>query len=102
MDLVARDIINEAWLYCFDEFQVTDIATAAIMRQLFINLFQMGLVIVATSNRLPKDLYSSGIQRSHYQSFVDLLNDRVDIIHLRNKEDYREMMLKGILWLYLT
>ena len=100
LELVSSDLINEAWLYCFDEFQVTDIATAAIMNHLFTFLFKKGAVVVATSNRLPDDLYSSGFQRSTYQPFIDLLKDRMEVVYLKSDKDYREMMLKGIFMIF--
>ena len=65
------------------------------MRELFTHLFGMGAVMVTTSNRLPDDLYSSAFQTSLYQPFIDLLKDRVDVMQLKSKNDYREMMLQG-------
>lgn len=93
LTMVAKDLMAKSWLYCFDEFQVTDVATAAIMQQLFTKMFDRGAVMVATSNRLPQDLYSAGFQRALYQPFIDLLQDRSHIVHLRNDKDYRTMML---------
>ncbi|KAJ3077713.1 hypothetical protein HK102_005014, partial [Quaeritorhiza haematococci] len=94
LSLVARDFVSEAWLLCFDEFQVTDIATAAIMKQLFEYMFRLGAVVVATSNRLPDDLYKGGFQRELYSTFIDLLNDRCEVQHLRSSTDYRVEILR--------
>ena len=58
LKLVAADVLREGALVCFDEFQVTDIADALIMKALFEHLFEGGAVVVATSNRRPRDLYA--------------------------------------------
>lgn len=93
---VANDISNETKVLCFDEFQVTDVADALIVSQLFRVLFHNGTVCVATSNRPPKDLYEGGINRSYFLPFIDLL-ERYCIVHsMENKIDYRSLLADGV------
>lgn len=93
---VAKQISNEVKLLCFDEFQVTDVADALILSQLFTILFQEGTVVVATGNRAPQDLYENGINRSYFLPFISLL-ERHCIVHPMNgTTDYRAFMAKGV------
>ncbi|KAI8801300.1 AFG1-like ATPase-domain-containing protein [Cladochytrium replicatum] len=95
LKLVAQDIVRESWLLCFDEFQVTDIATATILKQLFEHMFSLGAVLVVTSNRVPEDLYKGGLggyQRHLYGPFIDILNDRCELYRVTGSTDYRSVM----------
>ena len=87
---VADEVVESAWLLCFDEFQVSDITDAMILGRLFERLFKYGVVVVATSNRHPDRLYEHGLNRETFLPFVRLLKEEVDIIQLDSGTDYRQ------------
>jgi cell division protein ZapE len=92
---VARDIAREARLLCFDEFAVTDIADAMILGRLFTGLFTEGVTLVATSNVEPDRLYEGGLNRALFLPFIKLLRERVDVVRLEARTDFRLEKLEG-------
>lgn len=93
---LARHIRERVQLLCFDEFHVTDIADAMILGRLFNKLFEIGVIVVITSNRHPNDLYQGGLQRDQFLFFIKILQGEADIIELEAKKDFRLSHLRAL------
>ena len=93
---VARQMAHEATLLCFDELQVSDIADAMILSRLFNELMECGVVVVATSNRPPDDLYKDGLNRPLFEPFIEKIKTEFDVVALNGPTDYRYDRLKGV------
>jgi cell division protein ZapE len=98
--LTAGSIFEEAWLLCFDEFHVTDIADAMILGRLFAKLFELGTVVVATSNVAPDDLYKGGLNRALFLPFIAQISEHMNVLRLDARTDFRLEKLAGVkMWL---
>jgi cell division protein ZapE len=93
---VARALAEEAWVLCFDEFTVTDIADAMVLSRLFSALFADGVVLVATSNVAPADLYRDGLNRQLFMPFIGILERYTEVLALDSDKDYRLEKLNSL------
>ncbi len=86
---VARDVAKDARLLCLDEFHITDITDAMLMRKLLEGLMEQGVVVLTTSNFEPDALYLHGLQRNQFLPAIELIKQNFDIVNIDDGVDYR-------------
>jgi cell division protein ZapE len=91
---IARAIGREVRLLCLDEFHVTDIGDAMLMRNLLEGLLNQGVVLVTTSNQRPEDLYRDGLQRAQFLPAIELIRQHLEIVRVDGGADYRLRVLE--------
>ncbi|WP_083005768.1 cell division protein ZapE [Halomonas sp. GT] len=89
LTLIAGKFAAEARVICFDEFFVKDITDAMILANLLEALFERGVVLVATSNIVPDDLYKDGLQRARFVPAIELVNRHCEVVNVDSGIDYR-------------
>lgn len=89
VEQVAHAMAKGLVLFCFDEFEVSDVTDAMILSKLFEKMMEEGVVLIFTSNRRPEDHYKDGLQRKSYVEFCDVLASKADIVSLDSEQDYR-------------
>ena len=92
---VVKQISNAVKVLAFDELQIKDIADAMIVGRLFEALMKKGLTLVVTSNRAPIDLYKNGLNRDLFVPFIELINERFDVVEVSDVKDYRQNLISG-------
>jgi cell division protein ZapE len=96
LDALAARIAKRWRLICFDEMQVNDIADAMIIGRLLARTIDRGVVYCMTSNYRPDGLYKDGLKRENFLPAIDLLEERLDVVHVEGDVDYRKRMLEKV------
>ncbi|KAJ4309868.1 hypothetical protein N0V84_011269 [Fusarium piperis] len=114
---VAKKLVDESPILFLDEFQLPDRAASKILNHLFIAFFQLGGVLIASSNRMPEELQnatgadytpapSKGLIRkffgasvrargelygstSDFANFLEVLKARCDFWQMEGARDWR-------------
>jgi protein AFG1 len=87
---VAMEVAQEARVLCLDEFQVTNIADAMLLKRMFHVLFDLGVILITTSNRAPESLYEHGLNRGLFLPFIDELKEQCVVFNMDSSRDYRQ------------
>ncbi len=87
--VIAKKFKQEADIICFDEFFVSDITDAMILGTLFEAMFAENVVLVATSNIPPEDLYRNGLQRARFLPAIALIQNNCQVLNVDSGVDYR-------------
>lgn len=99
---VAKNLSSRAKLLCLDEIHVIDITDAMLLGRLFQHLFDLGVVLVTTSNFHPDDLYKNGLQRDRFKPAIELLKQHTKVLEMRGEIDYRRRAFEEIGVYYLS
>lgn len=93
---VARRVAKDTRLLCLDEFHVTDIGDAMLLRRFLEGLLAEGVVLVTTSNQHPDELYRHGLQRSQFLPAIALLKKHLQVVNVDSGNDYRLRALERV------
>lgn len=89
LKIIAKELAQEAHVLCLDEFLVEDVADASILAEVLRALFAEGIVLVATANTKPDDLYLNGLHRERFLPAIELIKAHTDVMYLDDHRDYR-------------
>ena len=92
---IAKQIAKDYKVLCIDEFIVTNITDAMILSELLHALFKYKICLVATSNRVPDDLYLNGLQRDRFLPAIELIKTHTEVFHLDSGVDHRASLLEN-------
>ncbi|MBA6352138.1 MULTISPECIES: cell division protein ZapE [unclassified Colwellia] len=89
LTFIAKQWAKKIKVLCFDEFYVSDIGDAMLLSGLFQAFFQQDIILIATSNCRPEELYRNGLQRERFMPTIDLINDYCQVLSVDGAVDHR-------------
>ena len=89
LQALAAGLAAEIRVLCFDELFVADIGDAIILGRLFQALFEQGVVIVATSNQPPEQLYADGYNRERFLPAIEAIGRHMQVAAIDGGLDHR-------------
>jgi len=89
LQALARELADEVQVLCFDELFVSDIADAIILGGLFQQMFEQGVVLVATSNQPPDQLYAEGYNRERFLPAIAAIERHMQVASVDGGQDHR-------------
>src|SRR5690606_40079677 len=89
LQALADDLAAEVRVLCFDELFVSDIGDAILIGGLFQKLFGNGLILIATSNQPPSQLYADGFNRERFLPAIAALERHMQVLSLDGGQDHR-------------
>ena len=95
----AHLFLNHGHILLFDEIQLVDVASAGLLRRTLEAYWRLGGVVIGTSNRIPKDLYASNVQRGQLTQFLEILQERCPNHEMRRSRDFRRQPFYRQEWL---
>lgn len=91
---IAKDFASRYRVLCLDEFIVTNITDAMLLSGLLRALFDNGVTLVVTSNRIPADLYKNGLQRERFVPVIELIKQHTEVMQIGGNTDHRIALLE--------
>ena len=96
IEQVVTGLALEQQVLCFDELQATDVTDASLITRIFEGLMDKGVVVVATSNRTPEDLYQGEVQKERFEQLTALIGEHFKVLNLDGEHDYRRRQVQAL------